>query len=153
MPTARGDNAVDETTTSVRVGDRFSREHQFTPQEVMSFSRAAGDDNPLHIDPAYAAASPYGALIVSGTHSSALLFGLTASHFSKVGSVVGRRFTVQYKRAVRADAKVTIEWRVVGLASRASGPGTVVQLEGDMRDAASGDVYVRATGEVVTSPW
>jgi 3-hydroxybutyryl-CoA dehydratase len=140
---------VDEAKTSVRVGVRFSREHQFTPQEVMSFSLAAGDDNPLHIDPAHAAASPYGALIVSGTHSSALLLGLTASHFSKATSVVGRRFTVKFKRAVRADAKVLIEWRVVGLTTRASGPGTVVQLEGDMRDAASGEVYVGATGEVV----
>ncbi len=140
---------MDEANTSVRVGVRFSREHQFTPQEVVSFSLAAGDDNPLHIDPAHAAASPYGALIVSGTHSSALLLGLTASHFSKVTSVVGRRFTVKFKRAVRADAKVTIEWRVVGLVARASGPGTVVQLEGDMRDAASGEVYVSATGEVV----
>ncbi len=140
---------MDEANTSVRVGVRFSREHQFTPQEVVSFSLAAGDDNPLHIDPAHAAASPYGALIVSGTHSSALLLGLTASHFSKVTSVIGRRFTVKFKRAVRADAKVTIEWRVVGLVARASGPGTVVQLEGDMRDAASGEVYVSATGEVV----
>ena len=140
---------MDETKTNVRVGVRFSREHQFTPQEVMSFSLAAGDDNPLHCDPAYAAASPYGTLIVSGTHSSALLFGLTASYFSKATSVVGRRFTVRFKRAVRADAKVMIEWRVVALAARASGPGNVVQLEGDMRDAASGEVYVSATGEVV----
>lgn len=138
-----------EAKASVRVGVRFSRGHQFTPQEVISFSLAAGDDNPLHIDSAYAAASPYGGLIVSGTHSSALLFGLTASHFSKAGSVVGRRFAVQFKRAVRADARVIIEWRVVGLATRASGAGTVVQLEGDMRDSTSGEVYVRATGEVV----
>lgn len=149
MPTVTGEDSVDEAKPSTQVGDRFRREHQFTPQEVMSFSLTAGDDNPLHVDPAYAAASAYGALIVSGTHSSALLFGLTASHFSKATSVVGRRFTVQFKRAVRADAKVIIEWRVVGLATRASRPGTVVQLDGDMRDAASGEVCVRATGEVV----
>lgn len=149
IPTVTGEDSVDEAKTSVRVGDRFSREHQFTPEEVMSFSLAAGDDNPLHVDPAYAAVSAYGALIVSGTHSSALLLGLTASHFSKATSVVGRRFSVKFKRAVRADAKVMIEWRVVGLVARASGPGTVVQLEGDMRDAASGEAYVGASGEVV----
>jgi acyl dehydratase len=138
-----------ETTKSVQIGDRFSREHRFTPVQVMDFSLAAGDDNPLHLDAAYAAASPYGALIVSGTHTSALLFGLTASYFSKITSVVGRRFTVQFKRAVPADATVTIEWHVVGVIPRAGRPGHVVQLDGALRDAANGDVCVSATGEVV----
>jgi len=140
---------VPETTRSVQVGDKFNREHRFTPQQVMAFSMAAGDDNPLHLDPAYAAASPYRELIVSGTHTSALLFGLTASYFSKITSVVGRRFTVQFKRAVRADATVTIEWRVVGLLPRVGRPGQLVQLEGILRDSVSGEVCVSATGEVV----
>lgn len=133
----------------LRVGDRFSREHQFTPQAVRDFSLAAGDDNPLHIDPDRAAASPYGALIASGTHTSALLLGLTASHFSRFSSVVGRRFTVQFRRAVRADAKVVIEWRIVGLDARPGRPGQVVRMEGELRDVASSEVCVEATGEVV----
>lgn len=133
----------------LEIGERFSREHQFTPQAVREFSLAAGDDNPLHLDPVRAAASPYGALIASGTHTSALLLGLTASHFSKFTSVVGRRFTVQFKRAVRADATVVIEWRIVGLVPREGRPGQVVRMEGELRDAASGEVCVSATGEVV----
>jgi acyl dehydratase len=140
---------VPDITTRVHIGDRFSREHRFTPQQVMEFSLAAGDDNPLHLDPVHAAASPYGVLIVSGTHTSALLFGLTASYFSKITSVVGRRFTVRFKRAVRADAAVTIEWRVVGLSPREGRPGHVVQLDGDLRETATGEVCVSATGEVV----
>jgi len=79
--------------SNVNIGDRFSREHVFTPQQVMDFSLAAGDDNPLHLDAAFASASAYGGLIASGTHTTAILLGLTASHFSKITSVVGRRFT------------------------------------------------------------
>lgn len=93
----------------VRLGERFAREHRFTPAQVRDFSLAAGDDNPLHLDAAAAAASPYGGLIASGTHTSALLLGLTASHFSKRTTVVGRTFTVTFRRAVRADAAVAIE--------------------------------------------
>jgi len=137
------------STNPIRIGDRFSREHRFTPAQAMEFSLAAGDDNPLHLNPAAAAASPYGELIVSGTHTSALLFGLTASYFSKITSVVGRRFTVQFRRAVRADATVIIEWQVIGLVPREGRPGHVVQLDGSLRDAASGEVCVTATGEVV----
>ncbi len=133
----------------VRVGDRFRREHRFTPQQVTAFSLAAGDDNPLHLDAAHATASPYGALIVSGTHTSALLLGLTASYFSKFTSVVGRRFTVQFERAVRAYAVVKIEWRVVALTPRAGCPGQVASIGGELRETVSGEVCVAGTGEVV----
>ena len=135
--------------SNVNVGDRFGREHAFTPQQVMEFSLAAGDDNPLHHDAAFAASSSYGGLIVSGTHTTALLLGLTAAHFSKITSVVGRRFTVEFRRAVRADANVTIEWQVMELTPRAARPGTIVRLEGILTDRASGEVCVAARGEVV----
>jgi acyl dehydratase len=135
--------------TNVQVGDRFSREFVFTPDAVMAFARAAGDDNPLHFDPAVAAASPYGGLIASGTHTTALLLGLTASHFSRITSVVGRRFTVEFRRAVAADAAVGIEWRVVAITPRPGRRGRTVQLEGALVDHASGEACVTAQGEVV----
>ena len=135
--------------TNVQVGDRFSREFVFTPEAVMAFARAAGDDNPLHVDAAVAASSSYGRLIASGTHTSALLLGLTASHFSRITSVVGRRFTVEFKRAVAADAAVTLEWRVVAVTSRPGRRGRLVQLEGALVDRASGEACVTARGEVV----
>ncbi len=138
-----------EDPSGVQVGDRFHREHRFTPAEVAAFSLAAGDDNPLHLDAEHARASPYGGLIVSGTHTTALLLGLTASYFSKRTHVVGRRFSVCFRRAVNADASVVIEWRVVGLRPRARAAGRVVQLDGELRDVASGEVCVQATGEVV----
>jgi len=135
--------------SNVNIGDRFSREHVFTPQQVMDFSLAAGDDNPLHLDAAFASASAYGGLIASGTHTTAILLGLTASHFSKITSVVGRRFTVEFRRAVRADATVIVEWQVMGLTPRATRPGKIVRLEGTLTDKSSGEVCVAAQGEVV----
>ena len=135
--------------TDVKVGDRFGREVVFTPDAVMAFARAAGDDNPLHFDPGVALASPYGGLIASGTHTTALLLGLTASHFSKITSVVGRRFTVEFRRAVPADATVAIEWRVVGVTTRPGRRGRAVQLEGALVDRATGEACVTAQGEVV----
>lgn len=135
--------------SNVKVGDRFGREHAFTPQQVRKFALAAGDDNPLHHDAAFAASSSHGRLIVSGTHTTALLLGLTAAHFSKITSVVGRRFTVEFRRAVSADANVAIEWQVMELTPRATRPGTIVRLEGTLTDRASGEVCVAAHGEVV----
>jgi 3-hydroxybutyryl-CoA dehydratase len=96
------------------VGERFSKEVALTPAIVAAFSQAAGDTNPIHFDPAYAATTRFGKVIASGTHTSSLLLGLTAAHFSTRGSVVGLEFTVTFRRAVFADERVRIEWDVLG---------------------------------------
>ena len=70
-------------------GERFSREHIFSVGETIAFALAAGDDNPLHHDAEFAASTRFGQLIVSATHTTALLLGLTASHFAKRGAVIG----------------------------------------------------------------
>jgi acyl dehydratase len=56
---------------------------------VAEYVHGVGDTNPIHHDPEFAASSRYGRLIASGTHATALLLGLTASYFSKKGSMIG----------------------------------------------------------------
>jgi acyl dehydratase len=72
--------------------ERFSSEVQLTPAMVATYAQVAGDTNPVHHDPAFAATTRYGPLIASGTHTTALLLGLTAAHFSQQGSMVGLEF-------------------------------------------------------------
>jgi acyl dehydratase len=64
---------------SVQPGERFSAEVRLAPAIVSTYAHAVGDTNPVHHDPEFAAASRYGRLIASGTHTTALLLGLTAS--------------------------------------------------------------------------
>jgi acyl dehydratase len=130
------------------VGERFAKAHRFDVEQVKAFATAAGDDNPLHHDEAAAAASRYGRLIASGTQTSALLLGLTASHFSKRGPVVGVGFSLAFKRPVYADERVTIEWIITAIRPRASGKGHLIDLEGSLRNDA-GEVCVAATGTVL----
>ena len=94
-------------------GERFSTDISLTPAEVAAFARAAGDHNPVHHDPAFAAGTRYGRLIASGTQTSALLMGLTASHFSTRGAMVGLEFWFRFRRPVHADETVHVEWLVV----------------------------------------
>ncbi|MBX3585960.1 MAG: MaoC family dehydratase [Ramlibacter sp.] len=134
----------------VPVGHRFSREHRFTPEQVMAFSTAAGDTNPIHHDAALAAGTRFGGLIASGTHSAALLLGLTASHFSEGTTVVGLGFTVSFLRGVPADATVVSEWTVTAARPHKGGPAQMVELTGEMRDAGpAATVYVTATGQLL----
>ena len=93
----------------VVAGERFSREHtSFSVGEAIAFALAGGDDNPLHHDAEFAASTRFGQLIVSGRHTTALLLGLTASHFAKRGVVIGVGFSVSIERPVYADKCVTL---------------------------------------------
>ena len=141
-------SASPDDPSLVEVGEAFSDTHRFTPEEVSTFSSMMGDTNPLHHDAAFAQRSRYGALIVSGTHTGALLMGLTASHFSKRTTVVGVGFDLAFKRPVFADATVTLEWTVAAVKPHRGGVGRLVELVGAVRDA-EGRVCVAATGTVL----
>jgi len=130
----------------VVVGERFCKRHVFNEMAVRAFATAAGDTNPLHHDLAVAERSRYGRLIVSGTHTTALLLGLAAAHFSRNFSVVGTSFSVDFRQVVFVDAHVKIEWEVAA-ASVARDAAQWVQLCGGVYDE-EGELCVQATGVV-----
>ncbi len=140
---------TEKPQTWVMVGEKFSKLHTFNEDQVRAFAMQAGDTNPLHHDSAAAAQSRYKRLIVSGTHTTALILGLTASHFSQTHSVVGISFAVEFRKAVFADAAVRIEWEVVATSTTGSNAQRV-ELRGGMYDA-EGSLCVQAAGAVRVS--
>jgi 3-hydroxybutyryl-CoA dehydratase len=113
--------------------ERFSSEVTLTPALVGAFAQAAGDDNPVHHDPEFAASTRYGRPIASGTHTTALLLGLTASHFSKRAPMVGLEFWVRFRRPVYADETIRLEWLVVRVTRSDKLNGNIVDLRGRIR--------------------
>ena len=134
----------------VQPRERFASEITLTPAMVAAYAHAVGDTNPIHHDPAFAASSRYGRLIASGTHTTALLLGLTASHFSKNGSMVGLEFWVRFRRPVFADETVRLEWLVVKVTPNAKLKGEVVELRGRIR-GQSGGTALGAKGRVLVT--
>ena len=132
------------------VGERFSSQVTLTRESVAAFSAAAGDVNPIHFDAQFAATTRYGKVIASGTHTSALLLGLTATHFSKRGSVVGLEFTVTFRRAVFADETVRIEWDVIKVTPNIRLKGEIVDMLGRLV-CADGVAAVEAKGRVLVT--
>jgi acyl dehydratase len=130
------------------VGYRLSRNHHFDPVQVSAFAHAAGDTNPIHHDAQAAAGSRFGKPIASGTHTTALLMGLVASHMSMLGEVVGVNFTMELLRPVFADEQVVLEWEVTGIAAHPR-HGHFVDLAGTVT-GMDGNCRVRSLGRVLT---
>ena len=146
-PPAIASTSSDAVPPPLQVGYRFSGAHRFDPVQVSAFAHAAGDTNPIHHDPEAAARTRFGKPIVSGTHTSALLMGLLASHLSTLGEVVGVKFTTELLRPVFSDEHVTLEWEVSGIQPYPRG-GHFVDLTGSMK-GAEGDCRVRCVGRVL----
>lgn len=130
--------------------ERFSSQVTLTPALVGAYARAAGDDNPVHHDPEFAASTRYGRLIASGTHTTALLLGLTASHFSKKGAMVGLEFWVRFRRPVYADETIRLEWLVVKVTPNDKLKGEIVELRGRIK-AQDGQTALGAKGRVLVT--
>ena len=114
----------------VQPHDRFSMEYSLTPEIVSSQAYSVGDDNPVHHDPEFAAHTRYGRPIASGTHTTALLLALTASHFSKGMVMVGLEYWVGFRRAIYADETIRLEWLVIKVTPNKKLGGEIVELRG-----------------------
>src|SRR6202171_1543134 len=114
--------------------ERFSSTIVLTPATVSAFARAAGDDNPLHHDPDHAAGTRYGRLVASGPQTTAHLMALTASHFSRRGSMVGLEFWFRFRRPIFADETIRLEWLVIAVRPHARLGGGIVDLRWRVRN-------------------
>lgn len=110
--------------------ERFSSEIALSPAMVAEFAHASGDNNPIHHDAEYAAATRFGRPTASGPHLTALLLALTASHYSKKGAMLGLEFWVRFKRPIYADEIIRLEWMVVKVTPNAKLRGDIVELRG-----------------------
>ena len=64
--------------TDFQVGQVFEESRTFTEADVMAFAAVSGDFNPVHVDAAAAATSPFGERIVHGMLTASLLSALLA---------------------------------------------------------------------------
>lgn len=135
---------------NIQPHQRFRREVELTPDMVSSFAKEAGDTNPVHHDVDFAATTRFGRLIASGTHTSALLMGLTASHFAQYGAMVGLEFSMYFKKPVYADDTISIEWLIVDAKPHKRTNGLIVDLRGRIQNQA-GVTSVGAKGKVLVA--
>ena len=116
------------TQVSPRVGDRARRTRRVRRRDIELFTELTGDRNPVHYDPALAAASRFGTIIVQGGVTSGLLNAVVAEDLPGPGSVfLETRW--RYLAPVRPGDEITAEVEV--LDARADKP--VVRLRTTIR--------------------
>src|SRR5262245_21310391 len=128
--TLRGTFSKEQKCMRAYPRERFSSEITLSPASVIELANAAGDKNPIHHDPEFAATTRFGRPTASGPHTTALLLALTASHFSKKGAMLGLEFWVRFLRPIYADETIRLEWMVVKVTPNKTLRGESVELRG-----------------------
>ena len=118
----------DRAAPGIDVGDvvRFSK--RLTDGDVRAFARASGDDNPLHLDVAFAATTRFGSRIAHGV----LTLGVVSAALARLpGLVIYLSQSVRFVGPVAVGDRVTAVCEVVD----ALGGGRF-RLRTEVRDAA-----------------
>ncbi|QJW88624.1 MaoC family dehydratase [Spirosoma taeanense] len=71
----------------MQVGDTYNYRYLFTQRDVQVFAEVTGDDNPLHLDPDYAAQTPFKRPIMHGMLSASVFARVFGRNFGGSGGV------------------------------------------------------------------
>jgi len=134
--------AANRTFESIQIGEEAAFTRVITAADVDAFAAFSGDWNPLHMDAAYAATTPFGERVVHGM--------LVASLFSTlVGMYLpGRRAlflsqTVQFAKPIKIGEPIVVKGRV----HRKIDAVQMIELETTASDEA-GEVRIRGRAQV-----
>ena len=109
----------------ISVGDRATRSLTLTAEHVAGFADLSGDRNPLHFDEDFAAATPFGRLVVQGGLTTGLLHALVAMDLPGPGTVFMSQ-EWKFTAPVFIDDTITAEAEV--LSARATKPVTQLRV-------------------------
>jgi acyl dehydratase len=99
------------TYESLAVGDTFSFSRHISQADVNAFAAVSGDDNPLHLDPAFAATTTFGKPIVHGVFLLGVVSKVLGRDFPGHGSVAVA-LSAKFLRPVVVDSEITVEVKI-----------------------------------------
>jgi 3-hydroxybutyryl-CoA dehydratase len=98
----------------LNVGDRAAAERLVSEADVVGFAQVSGDVNPVHLDEAYAATTPFKTRIAHGMLTASHVSALIANALPGPGSVYLSQ-SLAFKRPVRLGDNVVSEVEITAL--------------------------------------
>jgi acyl dehydratase len=99
------------TYESLKTGDSFSFSRTLTADDVRSFAELTGDDNPIHLDEAYAKETRFDKPIVHGVFLLSIVSKVLGRDFPGPGSIAVA-ISCKFLRPVIVGSEITIEVKV-----------------------------------------
>ena len=95
-----------------QVGDKAEIKHTITAEDIRKFVDLTGDDNPLHVDPAYAEKTSFKGVVAHGMLSASFISTIIGKHLPGEGALwVSQSFN--FLLPVRIGDELTIVAEIV----------------------------------------
>jgi len=123
----------------LQVGDSASRTITITDDQIRTFAQASGDHNPIHLDEAYAASTPFGKRIAHGMLTASFISAVIGNELPGPGTIYMGQ-DLKFKAPVHIGDRVTVkvevtkfraERRIATLATTCTNQDGKVVLEGE----------------------
>lgn len=99
------------TYDSLQVGDSYTYSRSISAEDVRAFAEVTGDDNPIHVDQEYAAASRFGKPIVHGVLLLGIISKVLGRDFPGHGSIAVS-LSARFLRPVPVGSEITVEIKI-----------------------------------------
>ena len=99
------------------VGQSAEAVHVVQDADIVGFAEVSGDNNPLHLDEAYAATTPFRGRIAHGMLAGAYISALLAGKLPGPGSIYVSQ-KLNFKRPIRIGDEVTVRATVTAIDER-----------------------------------
>ncbi len=97
---------------SLKIGDTYDFHRFISEEDVQTFARITGDDNPLHVDAEYAKNTRFGDRIVHGVFLLGLISKVLGRDFPGPGSVAVS-ISCRFLRPVCVNSEVRVSVKIV----------------------------------------
>ena len=98
----------------LEVGQSAELKRTVAEGDLAAFAQVTGDDNPLHLDEAYAATTPFKGRIAHGMLSAGYISAVLGTKLPGPGAVYVSQ-TLRFRRPVRIGDEVTAEAKVAAI--------------------------------------
>lgn len=117
---------------------------RFSQADVTEFARVTGDNNPLHLDPDYAATTPFKRPIIHGMLGASVFTKVLGTEFPGYGSVyLGQ--TLEFLRPMFVDTDYEATFTVQSIDSAKH----TAQILGEVRDVSTKKVTTRGVATLM----
>lgn len=132
----------------LRVGMRETTRNVVTKEKVAAFAEISGDHNPIHLDEAYAATTPFGGCIAHGVFTASFVSAAIATRLPGPGSIyISQSLSFRAPVMIGATVETTVE--VIELIERGRRVKLKCECRVDDKVVLTGEAEVKATAKPV----